>query len=166
MTFSNCNIDGNATIHIFSGKDCLDSQKVCEYSLGRKSSLSKNDASLKLKSSNTYYIKVTGEKGKYKLGVTATAPASVKVSKAGTKKVSITWKKVSNAAGYEVYRAQSKNGKYKKVTTIKKASTVKYTDKKDLKKGKTYYYKVRAYKKVNGKKCYTAFTSAKSVKVK
>ena len=114
----------------------------------------------------TYYIKITGNVGEYKLGVSATAPASVKATKAGAKKVTVKWKKVKRATGYEIYRAQGKNGKYKKIKTIKKSATVKFTDKKGLKKGKTYYYKVRAYKKVKGKTYYSDFSSAKSVKVK
>ena len=114
----------------------------------------------------TYYIKVTGNVSKYKIGVSATAPASVKATKSGTKQVTVKWQKVKRAAGYEVYRSSSKNGTYKKISTIKKSATVKYTDKKGLKKGKTYYYKVRAYKTVKGKKYYTDFSSVKSIKVK
>ena len=58
-----------------------------------------------------------------------------------------------------------KNGKYKAVKTIKKAKTVTFTDTK-LKKGTTYYYKVKAYKKVNGKKALGQFSTVKSVKIK
>ena len=100
------------------------------------------------------------------VGKSINAPQSLKVSKAGTTKATLTWKKVKNATGYEVYRSDSKNGTYKKVTTISKAATVKYTDKKGLKKGKTYYYKVRAYNKVKGKKNYSNYSSVKSVKLK
>ena len=37
---------------------------------------------------------------------------------------------------------------------------------KNLKKGKTYYYKIKAYKKVNGKKALGQFSAVKSVKIK
>ena len=77
----------------------------------------------------------------------------------------VTWKKVIGASGYEVYRSTKKNSGYKKVTTIKKGSTVRYTNKK-LKKGKTYYYKIRAYKTVNKNKGYSAYSAVKSVKIK
>ena len=73
--------------------------------------------------------------------------------------------KVSGVSGYEVYRAASKNGKYKKVTTVTKASKVTYTN-KNLKTGKKYYYKIRTYKTVNGKKVYGEYSAVKSVKVK
>lgn len=70
-------------------------------------------------------------------------PTSVKAKKSGKKAIKITWKKVSKATRYEIYRATKKKGKYKKIKTIKKGSTVSYKDTK-VKKGKTYYYKVRA----------------------
>ena len=58
-----------------------------------------------------------------------------------------------------------KKFKKSKTVTVKKGSTVKATIKK-LSKGKKYYFKVRAYKTVNGKKIYGAYSSVKSVKVK
>ena len=67
------------------------------------------------------------------------------VSSAGSTSISIKWKKSKNAKKYQVYRATSKNGKYKRVVTTKSRS---YVNKK-LKTGKRYYFKVRA---LNGKK--------------
>ena len=165
LSFSNDTINGDAYIQVFSGKDCLDNQMVCEQSLGNKSSLAKSDASLKLKCFKTYYIKITGAKGKYKVGISATAPASLKVAKAESKQVTLKWKKVSGATGYQIYRAQGKNGKYKKIKTVKKASIETYVDKKGLQKGKTYIYTIRAYKTVKGKTYYSTFSSEKSIKV-
>ena len=52
----------------------------------------------------------------------------------------MTWKKVDGATKYTVYRATSKNGKYKQIGTTKGSS---YTD-KTVKKGKKYFYKVVA----------------------
>ncbi|MDY4969311.1 MAG: hypothetical protein SO101_03490 [Lachnospiraceae bacterium] len=94
-----------------------------------------------------------------------TTPAVSSVTSSKTKQAAVTWKKVSGASGYVVYRATSKNGTYKAVKTIKSGSTVKYTDTK-LTKGKTYYYKVKAYRTVNGKKVYSSYSSVKSVKSK
>lgn len=88
----------------------------------------------------TYYYKVRAYAavedetfyGNYSAVKTAkpvlSAPASVK-AKAGRKQASISWKKTAGAGGYKVYRAVKKNGKYKTVKTITKASTVKYTNK-------------------------------------
>ena len=83
----------------------------------------------------------------------------------GKKKADLKWKKATDAQGYVVYRATSKNGSYKALTTIKKRTTIKYTDKKVSSK-KTYYYKVRAYRTVNGKKLYGAYSSVKTAKIK
>lgn len=75
----------------------------------------------------------------------------------------ISWKKSSgNLDGYIIYRATSKNGKYKKVKTVSKSKS-SYTD-KNLTKGQTYYYKIRGYKNINGKNCYTNYSNVKSVK--
>lgn len=57
--------------------------------------------------------------------------------------IMLKWKKAKYAKKYQVYRATSKNGKYKRVATTKKLS---YTN-SGLTTGKKYYYKVRA---VNG----------------
>ena len=168
VTFANTSIDGNAYMEIYSSKECLNSQKIYNAAIGLKGSIAKDRNALKLSTSTkTYYIKVWGSAtGSYKLGISAVAPKSAKVTKAGTKKVTIKWGKVSKATGYEIYRAQGKKGKYKKIKTIKKAKTVKYVDKKGLKKGKTYCYKVRAYKKVKGKTYYSAFSTVKTIKIK
>lgn len=81
------------------------------------------------------------------------------------RKAVLKWKKVKNADGYVVYRATKKKGQYAAVKTINKGKTVTFTN-KNLKKGKTYYYKIKAYKKVNGKKALGQFSAVKSVKIK
>lgn len=95
---------------------------------------------------------------------TGPSKPSIKLS-AGTKQVKVSWKKIKGVNGYEVYRSTSRSGKYKKVKTIKKSSTTSYTNKK-LKSNKKYYYKVRAYKTVKGKKVYSSYSSVKSTKTK
>lgn len=80
---------------------------------------------------------------------TGTSIGKVKTvhAKAGKTSTSLSWSSVKTAKTYEVYRATSEKGTYKKVATVKGKH---YTDKK-LSKGKNYYYKVRACK-TNGKK--------------
>ncbi len=85
--------------------------------------------------------------------------------KAGKRRVKVSWKKIKGVNGYEIYRSSKKTKGYKKIKTASKASIVAYTNKK-LDSKKKYYYKVRAYKKVNGKKVYSSYSSVKSVKVK
>ncbi len=84
---------------------------------------------------------------------------------AGSKKAYVKWKKVSGASGYEVYRATSKTGKYIKVKTLTSGNTTSYTNTK-LASKKGYYYKVRAYRTVNGNKVYSSYSSIKYVKIK
>ena len=93
----------------------------------------------------------------YQTKVTATA----KVSSKGT---TISWKKATGESvdGYVVYRANKKNGSFKKVSDVKKTSTLN----KDLKVGKTYYYKVRGYKNIDGHKVYTKYSNVVSAKAK
>lgn len=89
---------------------------------------------------------------------------SVKLS-AGKRKMTIRWKKVSGASGYQIYRSKKKTKSYKRIKTIARGSTTKYTNKK-LCRGKKYYYKVRSYRKVSGKKVYSSFSTVKYKKVK
>lgn len=73
-----------------------------------------------------------------------------------SKQLKISWKKVSGASGYQVYRSTTgKSGSYKKIATLK-SSVTGYTDKK-LKSSKTYYYAVRAYKKSGSTKKYSSY---------
>lgn len=86
--------------------------------------------------------------------------AKVVKSKAKKKKVKLSWKKASNAKGYEIYVAKTKKKNFKKQKTVK--NTTKTTLK--LKKG-TYYIKVRAYNKSGKVKKTGAYSSVVKVKV-
>lgn len=95
-------------------------------------------------------------------------PAKVKglsVKAVSKGKLVLKWKKVRNADGYVVYRADKKKGKYKKVKVLNGDRKISFTNKK-LKKKKTYYYKVCAYRKVGKKKVYGSYSAVKSRKVK
>ena len=59
--------------------------------------------------------------------------------------------------GYKVYR-RTVSGDYKKIATVKsKKLSFSYTDKK-VETGKSYYYKVRAYRELNGETLYSNYT--------
>lgn len=73
-----------------------------------------------------------------------------------TKKgIKVTWDKLNGADRYVVYASTKQKSGYKKVKTINKGSTTSCTvskiGKSKLKKGKTYYFYVVPYEKVNGK---------------
>lgn len=85
--------------------------------------------------------------------------------KAGKKKVTVTYKKVSGATSYKVTYSTSKKFKKAKTVTVKSGKTVKKTISK-LKSKKTYYVKICAVKKVSGKSYTGKWSAVKKVKVK
>ncbi|MBQ8964508.1 MAG: fibronectin type III domain-containing protein [Clostridia bacterium] len=84
---------------------------------------------------------------------------------AGKQQLTVTWKKGVVNTWYEIQYSLKKNFAGAKTIAIKKAATVK-TVLKNLTTGKTYYVRIRAYKTVNGKKYFSAWSKAKSAKVK
>lgn len=67
-------------------------------------------------------------------------------------KVTFKWKGINGESGYQIYRSAVKNGKYTKVGTVNAVDKKTVSLKLKAKKGKTYWYKVRAYKKIGDKK--------------
>ena len=80
------------------------------------------------------------------------------------KSATIKWKKVTGVTGYEVSYSTASKGKYSIIKTVS-ANTASLT-KSGLKSGKTYYFKVRAYKTLNGKKVYGSYSTTRLIKVK
>lgn len=128
----------------------------------------------KLTTGKTYYYKVrpfrksggTTRYGSYSsVRSSKVKPVKPSVSStAGKRKITVKWKKVTGASRYVIYRATKKSGKYKKIATAK-SSKRSYTNSR-LKKGKRYYYKVRAYRTVKGKKIYSDYSGYTTKKVK
>ena len=85
------------------------------------------------------------------------------VKKSAKGKVKVSWKKTSGITGYQVAKANKKYGKYTVVKTVKKTTN---SCKISAKKNKQFYYKVRAYKTVKGKKIYGAWSDARVYKLK
>lgn len=83
----------------------------------------------------------------------------LKVKAKGSRKITISWAGVSNARNYQVQISMKKN--FKKGSKVRISPKTKFIWKK-LKKGKTYYVRVRAC--ANGQ--YGAWSKAKKVKVK
>lgn len=122
----------------------------------------------------TYYYKIRAFKKNgtsYTFGAfsdvitTITKPKATTIKlKTNSKQAVVSWSKVSGASGYEVYMATSKKGTYKKIAT--KGSTVTKMTKSKLTSGKTYYFKVKVYKTIDGKKVYGKYSTIKSIKMK
>ncbi len=98
---------------------------------------------------NIYQVNFGSPAGPYSFSVKAASVSKPTISSAKNTAngVKLTWKKSSNASGYYVYR-KTGSGSYKKIKTIKKKSTVTYTD-TSAKNGSTYTYKVVAYSSNN-----------------
>ena len=77
------------------------------------------------------------------------------------KTATIKWKKVKKAEKYQIYRSDKKDGSFEKIATLK-SSKRSFKDKK-AKKGKNYYYKIRANRKLNGVINYSSYSNVKEV---
>lgn len=104
--------------------------------------------------------------GTVQMAQAASAPAQVSltVKQTASKTVTLTWKKISGADGYEIYRRTGSSGSYTKIKTVTSGSTVKYKT-TGLTIGKKYYYKVRAYDKQGSKTARGKYSPVKSVTV-
>ena len=112
----------------------------------------------------TYTCKNCGTKKK--ISIAKLVSPTVSKLTAGKKKFTVTYKKSATVAGYQVqYATNSKFTKGKKTVTVKGAKNTKKTVSK-LKTKKKYFVRVRAYKTINGKKVYSSWSKAKSVKTK
>lgn len=93
--------------------------------------------------------------------IPATSWKSFKTS--GYTTAQLTWKK-KNVTGYQIYR-KTDSGKYTRIKTITSRNTTTYKD-KALLPGHTYTYRIRSYKKINGKNYYSSYSSTKKADVK
>ena len=93
--------------------------------------------------------------------VRAITPKNFKATSYSYTKIKTSWDKIDGLDGYKVYRATSKNGKYSLVKTTTSVKTVSYINTVRT-TGKTYYYKVRGYKKVGKTTYYTKYSAVTS----
>ena len=104
-----------------------------------------------IENGNTYYYKVraldaNGTAGAWSSVVSVTykqtlSAPTVTGGNDAQGRPTLTWKAVTGAAKYEVYRARSRSGEYIKYSTVTGTS---YTNTSYIEDGNTYYYKVRA----------------------
>lgn len=92
----------------------------------------------------------------------ASQPTLKSVKSPKKKQAKITVNKLDGAEGYQLkYSEHSNFTDYSKISFTAASKTVK-----KLKSGKTYYFKVRAYKVADGAKIYTKYSAKKSIKIK
>ncbi|MFC5404131.1 GH39 family glycosyl hydrolase [Cohnella soli] len=106
--------------------------------------------------SDTAYLKIEFPKGgknswnpqlgRVEIRVKPKPPTELKAATAGMTKIRLSWTASSGAGGYNVYRADSANGVYKKVNDHA-VSTTAYED-SGLSAGGTYFYKVTSLNNV------------------
>ncbi|MCI9092364.1 MAG: leucine-rich repeat protein [Coprobacillus sp.] len=122
----------------------------------------------KNKSTGKATIKITG-KGNYTGSITKTfyiVPKKVTISSAKSsakKKLTVKYKKVTGASGYQIAYQKSGSKKWTYTTVSSKSASKTLTK---LTSKKNYKVKVRAYKTVSGKKYYGTYSATKTVKVK
>lgn len=98
---------------------------------------------------------------KIKLGMT-----KIKKLSKGPQSFTVKWKRQkSGKVGYQIRYSPRKSMKGAKLKIVKKNATTKLKAKK-LKGGKRYYVQVRTYKKIGGKRYWSAWSAKKSVKVR
>ena len=102
-------------------------------------------------------------------GIYAFPKATVKMksAKASKGKVKLAWNKASdsNVKSYVVYRSAKKSSGFKKIATVKGKTSYTASTKK-LKKGKTYYYKIKAKTTIDRITLYSDYSGVKGAKVK
>ena len=116
----------------------------------------------------THYVYYNDDSTTKSASKTTSKPKNTKFKKVkGSKKaIALTWAKVKGVKGYQIQLATDKKfKKNKKTVTIKKQKTTKKAVKK-LKAKKKYFVRIRTYKTVNGKKVYSSWSKAKTVKTK
>lgn len=88
-------------------------------------------------------------------------PVLEKAASYNFQKIKLTWQPVSGAGGYQIYRAVSPKGTFKRIATIDNPDKTTYINGSRT-TGKVYYYKVRAYRTQGGRKVYSKFSDVKS----
>ena len=84
-----------------------------------------------------------------------------KITSPKAKTILLKWKKATETNGYQIqYATNSKFTRGRKTVIIKNRSTVSKTIKK-LKRKKTYYVRIRAYKKLKGRTYFSKWSSKK-----
>lgn len=83
-------------------------------------------------------------------------------TKVSSRSVRLKWRKTKGASGYQIYRATSRKGTFHKIATTRKNNLIN----KKLKPGKTYFYKVRAFRSIKKKKIVGRFSAVLKVRTK
>ena len=106
--------------------------------------------------------------GKYSSSISCSAaaldtPAITSCSALSGRKARLRWSAISGRTGYAVYRRKGTTGNYSFAGNVTKGTA--FTDSK-LTAGSVYYYKIRAYRVVDGKKYFSKFSNIVKIRAK
>lgn len=163
-------VTGAAGYYVYRKKGSGSWTKIA--TITNANTLQYTDKAVKNKNGTTYTYTVRAYNGGFTSEISATAgkivrmkaPTLSSLTNTKTKKLVVKWKKNKKATGYQIQYSTSK--------TFKNAKSVKITSKNTLTKTlsklkkKTYYVRIRSYKKSGSKNYYSAWSTAKAKKVK
>jgi len=69
---------------------------------------------------------------------------TIGISYTDNDQIQLSWEKIDDVTGYEIFRKDDQKSEYKKIKTIEDNTVLSYTD-SEVQEGKTYIYKVRGY---------------------
>lgn len=118
-------------------------------------------ATITIKAVSSGKYKAATKKIKINVGMKSPTLTIKQYKEKGVRKVKFTWTKPYGAHGYELYG-------YVPTLDASNVTTIKDENKKSriitkFPEGVTYEYKIRAYRTVNGKKVYSAYSTVKTV---
>jgi lysophospholipase L1-like esterase len=167
--FSKCKVSGIKTKYFYSGKAIKPTITVkygsttlkngTDYTVYFSKNTNTGKATVKLVGKGSYkgkLVKTFNIVPKKCVVTSLTSPASGKLK--------LTWKKDSQASGYQILYSNSKSFKNPKIVTVTK-NTVTSKVFSGLTDGDTYYFRVRSYKTINGKKATGHYSVIKSYKL-
>ena len=107
----------------------------------------------------------TAAKKEIRLTVAPKKVSNVSVKNTKKNTLTLSWKKNKEATGYSIAYSTSSKFRSSKTTVknISKNTTTSYQI-SNLSKNKTYYIRIRAYKKSGGQKVYSSYSSVKKIK--
>lgn len=123
-----------------------------DYTLAYKNNINPGKATVTITGMGTYTDTLSKS---FKISPAAVTNLSATTT---SSKVTLEWNGKTAYTGYEIYRKKTYDGTYTKVKTITNAKETKWVN-KNLTKEREYFYKVRAYAKVNDTMYYGPFTS-------
>ena len=90
-------------------------------------------------------------------------PAVIKAVKESSTSIKLSWKKVSGASGYSIYKWNPKAKKYRIAKKLTSGNKTVWID-KNIQGNVTYKYRIRAYKSISGKKQYGSYSETVSIR--